>query len=173
VGDSKKIQVRNREVITTQAKELHRQGAIRVVIATVSARVIDQIGIVPAINRAIQRGLTRCMRGTADQPQLLPQQCLVKLDGGLEAPKEFCQQETIVRGDAAEPIIGLASIVAKVQRDAHMCRLGTQSQYKEYGFAEHKGYGTVKHREAILQFGLSDEHRRTFTRRYHSEGDRR
>jgi ribonuclease HII len=65
--------------------------------------------------------------------------------------------ETIIKGDALVPLIGAASIAAKVTRDRHMIRLA--KRYPEYGFDRHKGYGTHAHIDAIQQFGLCKEHR--------------
>jgi len=60
--------------------------------------------------------------------------------------------------------ISLASIAAKVTRDAYMKKLGEKynEEGKEYGFERHKGYGTKAHYEAIGEHGLCDEHRRSF-----------
>jgi len=86
---------------------------------------------------------------------------MVKLDGGLKAPAEYAQ-ETIIKGDATERVIGLASILAKVTRDRYMTRMSTQ--YPAYGFEIHKGYGTKKHCDLIREHGLSEIHRVTFCR---------
>lgn len=87
---------------------------------------------------------------------------MVKLDGGLKAPEEWVNQETIVKGDAKEKVIGLASIMAKVTRDRYMEKLARKPEYAQYNFAQHKGYGTLAHRTAISAYGLSREHRASF-----------
>ena len=56
--------------------------------------------------------------------------------------------QTIVKGDAKIPMISAASIVAKVERDAYMAKL--DSDYPEWQFGKHKGYGTLAHREMII-----------------------
>ena len=89
-----------------------------------------------------------------------PQTCLVLLDGGLKAPREFIYQKTIIKGDEKELSISLASIAAKVTRDAYMTKLA--KKYPAYGFEIHKGYGTKKHREAIKKHGPSEVHRMSF-----------
>jgi len=88
----------------------------------------------------------------------------VQLDGGLKAPEIFEHQETIIRGDENEVSISLASIAAKVTRDAYMKKLGEQynKEGKRYGFERHKGYGTKLHYEAIAEYGLCENHRRSF-----------
>jgi ribonuclease HII len=91
---------------------------------------------------------------------LKPEKCFILLDGGLKAPVIYKNQRTIIKGDEKERSIAFASIVAKVTRDALMCRLA--KKYPKYLFEIHKGYGTKKHRELIKHNGLSVEHRKTF-----------
>ncbi len=69
-------------------------------------------------------------------------------------------QEAIVKGDSKIPAISAASIIAKVTRDRLMD--GLHEKYPQYGFAKHKGYPTKDHREAILKFGPSPIHRKSF-----------
>ena len=70
--------------------------------------------------------------------------------------------KTIVKGDEKYTAIKLASIVAKVTRDRYMLKL--HKKYPQYGFSEHKGYGTKAHVAAIKRYGLSKFHRLTFTK---------
>jgi len=69
-------------------------------------------------------------------------------------------QEAIVKGDSKVPAISAASIIAKVTRDRIMD--GLHAQYPQYGFAKHKGYPTKGHREAIVKYGPSPVHRKSF-----------
>ncbi len=85
----------------------------------------------------------------------------VLLDGGLFAPATYHQQ-TIIKGDEKIPLIAAASIIAKVTRDRMMIRF--DRKYPRYGFAQHKGYGTLAHRRAIEKHGLSQIHRKSFCR---------
>lgn len=85
----------------------------------------------------------------------------MQLDGALAAPAQFAQ-ETIIKGDAKEQTIGLASILAKETRDRYMRRAAQQPAFAHYNFATHKGYGTVAHRTAIAEYGLSSEHRTSY-----------
>lgn len=71
-----------------------------------------------------------------------------------------CDGKSIIRGDSRCLSIALASIVAKVHRDEIMCRL--DGNYPGYGFAQHKGYGTRVHAEALERLGVTDQHRRSF-----------
>lgn len=80
---------------------------------------------------------------------------------------EFINQESIIRGDESELVISLASIVAKVMRDAKMTALATE--YEAYAFSENMGYGTAKHIEALKKFGPSPIHRRSFITRWCSQ----
>ncbi|MFM2374856.1 MAG: ribonuclease ribonuclease [Candidatus Parcubacteria bacterium] len=154
VGDSKKVSPKNREAIFRRAQQLHQDGHLQYAVALISARVIDAQGI----RVAITRGITKCLK----QIEAHHETVYIKLDGSLKAPPEFLYQRTIVKGDATEQEIGLASIMAKVTRDRHMVRLA--ATYPHYGFEVHKGYGTLAHRQNIKKHGLSAIHRATFCR---------
>lgn len=156
VGDSKKISPGKREVIFKEANRLRQEGVLNFQVVSSSHLIIDAKGIVYAIKRAMKQGL--------DKLQLESKSCQVLLDGALQAPSEYLNQQTIIRGDATEPAIGLASILAKVTRDRYMIRIAQNEEFIHYDFATHKGYGTKKHCESIRQYGLSDIHRKTFCR---------
>ncbi len=169
VNDSKKLSEKKREALYLRAKQLQKEGELDFAVGMVSAKTIDRIGIVPAIQKAMNQALKKIEKPSKNKA--LPRSCLgkgdfrdvlVKLDGGLRAPTEYVHQETIIKGDAKEKVIGLASIMAKVTRDHMMIRLSKLDSYSSYGFEVHKGYGTKLHREAMLQNGLSNEHRSTF-----------
>jgi ribonuclease HII len=69
----------------------------------------------------------------------------VKLRWESESTRDYCvHQETIIKGDAKEKVIGLASILAKVTRDEYMRRRAKLAAFASYHFARHKGYGTVR-----------------------------
>ncbi len=134
------------------AKICARDSGITLAVSFVSARVIDKQGINSSIRKAISRGLKKLSPN--------PKQSRVLLDGGLKAPPEFVNQETIIRGDAKETIIAIASVVAKVERDLLMLRM--HKTYPQYGFDAHVGYGTAKHIAAIKKYGLTLLHRKSF-----------
>ncbi len=164
VGDSKQVSKRRRDVIFELARQLKREGRIDYEVVAVSAKRIDRIGIVPAIREALAKALA----GVTNRTGLVqPQAFCIKLDGGLYAPKEYLHQETIIKGDVTEKVIGLASIIAKVTRDTYMEQLGKKVQFARYDFATHKGYGTKQHRAAIAEVGLSVQHRASFCRNIH------
>lgn len=154
VGDSKQLSERKREEIFLMARRLKAAGQLDFAVAMVGPGVIDRQGITAAVRQGINRTLKRL------GPD--PTETFIKLDGLLQAPPEFKFQETIVKGDARELVIGLASIMAKVTRDRYMKRLAAQSEFSAYDFATHKGYGTKAHQAAIVQYGLSAHHRRSY-----------
>lgn len=156
VGDSKKVSPENRAAIFRRARTLRSIGALDFHVALISHTVIDRIGI----TRAVERGIAQCFKKLA----LNPAATSVRLDGLLKAPIDFKQQKTIIKGDAKEKIIGLASICAKVTRDTYMVRAA--QKYSKYGFEIHKGYGTVSHRTALQKHGLSAIHRRSFCKKF-------
>jgi ribonuclease HII len=147
-GDSKQVAPEKREALFRRAQELRYHRALTFAVAMVGASVIDEKGIVYAINTAITRCITRL--------ELDPATCHIRLDGSLHAPSPF-SQETIIRGDVTEPAIGLASILAKVTRDRYMTR--TARRYPQYGFDHHMGYGTKAHCAAIATYGKCPIHR--------------
>ncbi|MES2409719.1 MAG: ribonuclease HII, partial [Patescibacteria group bacterium] len=149
--DSKKLSEKRRVEVLAQMKELQDSKVINFSVALVSNKMIDDKGIVFAISSAIKALLNKI--------SIEPRKVKILLDGGLRAPDEYIYQETIIKGDEKEPVISLASIAAKVTRDLHMVKLS--KDYPEYGFEIHKGYGTLKHREAIKKHGQSIVHRRT------------
>jgi ribonuclease HII len=156
VGDSKKVKPENREAIFRQAAYLKSQGKLFFTVSLVGPRFIDQCGITESIKLGIYRGLKKL--------NLNPQNCAVKLDGLLKAPKVYKAQVTIIGGDRKELVIGLASILAKVRRDRYMVNISLKNQFTPYNFDKHKGYSTKKHLFCLARFGLSDIHRKSFCR---------
>lgn len=130
-------------------------SSLRYAVSYVSAKKIDEKGIAWAIRYALADSLRKL--------NIDPSECLVLLDGGLHAPPEYIYQETVIRGDAKETVIAMASVMAKVERDRRMVTL--HKKIPAYGFAAHKGYGTRAHIRAIKKHGPSPEHRLTFLRR--------
>jgi ribonuclease HII len=110
---------------------------------------IDAFNILQATLLAMQRAVAALT--------LKPELALVD---GNRAPRLGCRVKTIVKGDATVAAISAASILAKVARDAEMCKLDTN--YPGYGFARHKGYPTVGHLAALDRLGVSPVHRRSF-----------
>ena len=146
LNDSKQLTEAQREMyfefLTTCAE-------IEFAIAAVDAGVIDEINILQATHRAMNDALTRLVP--------LPPHALVD---GRPVKTLRVPQTAIVKGDARSYSIAAASVLAKVTRDRRM--LEYHAQWPEYGFAEHKGYGTAKHLAAIAKHGACPIHRLTF-----------
>jgi ribonuclease HII len=114
-----------------------------------SSREIDRKGIVPATRLAMRRALEKC--GIHPQYLLLDYLLLP----GVDVP-----QTALVHGDAQSLSIAAASVLAKTTRDARL--LAMDGKYPGYGFGQHKGYGTARHRQALREFGVSPIHRLSF-----------
>lgn len=122
---------------------------IEFAIAAVDAGVIDEINILQATHRAMNDALA--------QLSPLPPHALVD---GRPVKTLRVPQTAIIKGDARSYSIAAASVLAKVTRDRLM--LEYHLQFPEYGFNEHKGYGTAKHLAAIAKHGACAIHRKTF-----------
>ena len=128
-------------------------------IGMASSQEIDEINILQASFLAMFRAITELSQ------KINVKADLILVDGPYGIPQwNHCQQLAIVKGDQLAPPIAAASIVAKVTRDRYMVSLGKQAEFSAYGFATHKGYGTKAHRQAIAEYGLSPQHRRSFCR---------
>lgn len=144
INDSKKLSEKKREAVYEQIMD----HAVAVGIGCVDASTIDKLNIKQAARLA--------MKQAVDKLVCKPHALLVdaeKVD--VDIP-----QLAVIKGDALSQSIAAASIVAKVTRD-RMC-LKWDEQYPEYELALHKGYATKRHREALLQYGASPLHRRSF-----------
>jgi ribonuclease HII len=163
VTDSKKLSEKKREEIYKEGEKLEAAGLLHSAIVLGSAKEIDKKGIAVVIRECIARGLADL--STRTSLKLVSEQATVRLDGGLRAPATWMNQETIIKGDAKEKVIGMASILAKVTRDRYMTRKSSDAPFMLYDFERHKGYGTKIHRAAIAQHGLSSEHRQTYCKK--------
>ena len=147
VKDSKKLSARRREILVPQIQSI--AIAYHIGIATVAE--IDRLNILQATLVAMHRAIT----GLAVTPAL----CLV--DGNKPIPNLDIPQQTLVKGEDRSISIAAASILAKVWRDRLMIELG--ETYPLYHLANHKGYGTAQHLMAIEQYGITPEHRQSFS----------
>ena len=146
VRDSKQLTPRKRHQLKPLIKEIARAWGI----GFASADEIDALGIVPATRLAASRAL--------EMLSIFPHFLLT--DFRLELPELDVSQTALVKGDQRSLSIAAASILAKTARDELMGEL--DSQYPEYGFTRHKGYGTLLHRRKITTLGYSPIHRKTF-----------
>ena len=181
--DSKKLSKKQREVWFEYLKVAKAEGFCDFSVSFVSPENIDKFGIVKCIQKALNESLNKvtmqfrkvATQKTQNFSAFTPEgpyadknfessaplsSFQIFLDGGLHAPIEYVNQETIIRGDELHPVISLASIVAKVTRDAVMTKYG--KVYPEYGFEHHSGYGTKAHYSAIKSHGQTPLHRKTF-----------
>ena len=145
VTDSKQLTPLRRDALYERIFDV----AIGVGVGQASAREIDALGIVPATQLAMHRALVAL--------PVPPDYLLVDY---VNLPDVDLPQEAIVKGDARVLSIAAASIVAKVERDRIMVEL--EARYPGYGFAQHKGYGTRAHQEALRRLGPSPVHRKTW-----------
>ncbi|MCC6323817.1 ribonuclease HII [Candidatus Nomurabacteria bacterium] len=149
--DSKKLSKKQREEWFEYLKGEKVKGNCDFAVSYVSAEMIDKFGIVKAIQKALDNSLEKLD---------FQKDTFVYLDGGLKAPVEYINQQTIIKGDELHPVISCASIIAKVSRDKIMANHA--KEYPEYGFEKHSGYGTKFHYEAIKKHGPTLLHRKTF-----------
>lgn len=152
VKESKQLSEGKREKWFVKILEAQERGLVDFRVSFQSEKIIDKKGIAFAIRK--------CLEISIEKLQIDPTQVRILLDGGLKAPLKYKDQKTIIKGDAREQVIALASICAKVLRDRKMREWG--KKYKEYGFEVNKGYGTKGHYDAIEKYGLVSLHRRSF-----------
>lgn len=145
--DSKKLSDKQRR---EKAKEI-KESALAYAIGESNIQEIEQLNIHHATLLAMKRAVLALETSFPIS--------LVKVDG-LYYPELPYSCEAIVGGDDLEPVISAASILAKIYRDDEMIRL--DKIYPGYGFANHKGYATKAHTEALMRLGVTDIHRRSF-----------
>lgn len=144
--DSKKLSEKQRDKL---AVEIMAQS-IAWAVASATAKEIDQINILQATMLAMSRAV--------ESLSIRPDEVLV--DGNRTPPLSMpCR--AIIKGDLTEQCISAASILAKVNRDAEAYALDLL--YPNYGFAQHKGYGTALHVATLNEFGPIPEHRVSFS----------
>ncbi len=146
LADSKKLSAMARERLAPQIREC----ALAWAIGEATAAEIDEINILQATFLAMKRAVLSLA--------LTPAHALI--DGNRVPVGLPCSAEAIIKGDAKEPAISAASILAKTYRDAQLLEL--DRQYPQYGFARHMGYPTAAHLEALRVHGPSPVHRRSF-----------
>ena len=145
LNDSKKLTAKQRREI---GEEL-RANALAFGIGAVEAEEIDRINILEATKKAMSLAVDA----------LTPKADYLLVDA-LQLKTIFLPQKSIIKGDSISYSIAAASVIAKTYRDALMTDL--DSQFPQYGFAEHKGYAAATHREAIREHGPCPLHRRSF-----------
>ena len=142
--DSKKLSEKKRE----EFYEILIKDAISYGVGIISEKEIDEINIYEATKKAMKEAINNC--------NIKPEHVLIdamKLD--LDIPST-----SIIKGDAKSLSIAAASVIAKVVRDRMLVLL--DKKYPMYDFKNNKGYPTKKHLEAINEYGIIDEHRRSY-----------
>lgn len=159
IKDSKKVSAKKRKILAEQIKA----AAIDSGIGIVSAKEIDQGGMTYANRLAFVRAI-ECLSVPVDR--VLVDGCLPLRTEQLESLK-ISEQETIVDGDATYLPIAAASILAKEERDSVVEKWVQEEPDLQttYFIGNCKGYGTEKHRKAILEKGMHTQHRRLFLRK--------
>ena len=150
VNDSKKVSEKKREKLY----DIILEEAISYSVAIIGQDVIDEINIL----NATKQGVTQVIDELDVKPDLILVDALEHIN------TRGIPYEPIIKGDAKCYNIAAASIIAKVTRDRIMREW--DEIYPQYGFINHKGYGTAKHIAAIKEYGLCPIHRKTFTKKF-------
>jgi len=145
IYDSKKVSKTKREKLYLKIIQQYHYHTV-----FIPNQVIDRINI----HQASLLAMSKAVNG------LGLQKTLVLVDGIFKIPNIVQKQECFKRGDENFYSIAVASIIAKVERDEYMKKIS--KKYEEYGFDQHKGYGTKQHKEAIQKFGIKKIHRKSF-----------
>jgi ribonuclease HII len=146
ITDSKKLTETQRAALRTVIEN----DAVAYAVASVSEQEIDATNILKASIKAMHLAIA----ALSIQPQFLA------IDGNRFYNYHNIPHQTIVKGDGKYLHIAAASILAKTYRDDYMLQI--HEAYPQYGWAKNKGYGTLLHRQAIAQHGLTIHHRHSF-----------
>ncbi len=146
LDDSKKLNARTRDML----REVVEREALSFAVGLADEAEIDQINILNASILAMHRAIEKLS---------LKPGCLL-IDGNRFKPYREIPHSCIIRGDGIYASIAAASILAKTHRDEYMESL--HNQYPEYAWNRNKGYPTREHRQAILEHGPTEYHRRSF-----------
>ena len=157
VNDSKKLTERKREAL---AEVIKSTSGCTWCIASASPEEIDRLNILRATHLAMRRAALGVAAKIGESQGEEAKGSLSILVDGLPVPTLPFPSRNIVKGDAKSLFIAAASILAKTARDADCLRL--EALYPGYGFAQHKGYPTPAHLEALKRLGPCPEHRRSF-----------
>ena len=153
-GDFSHPVLNDSKMMTAAAREEMRlyieEQAIAFSVAMVEVEEIDTINILNASFKAMHLAL--------DRLAVLPE--LLLIDGNRFNKYRGLRHQCIIKGDGIYASIAAASVLAKTYRDAYMRKL--HEQYPHYGWNSNKGYGTPAHRQAIMDYGLCEHHRKSF-----------
>ena len=145
LNDSKKVSAKKRELLYDEIME----KVVAVHVSIVDAATIDRVNIY----QATMNGMYEAILSLEPKPDKV-------LIDAVELAKLPMPSLSIIKGDAKSASIAAASILAKVTRDRLMMQY--DAEYPQYGFAQHKGYGTAQHIAALRKYGPCPIHRRSF-----------
>ena len=146
IQDSKKLNAHNRMKLYNEITSI----AIDYSIIDIPNDVIDSINVLESTFLAMNKAISKIIR-KADY---------IIIDGNQFKTKSKFKYECVIRGDSIYQSIAAASILAKVHRDKLMIKYN--KEYPYYDWINNKGYGTIKHKNAIKKFGISIYHRKSF-----------
>ena len=146
LNDSKQLSRKNRLIL----KEVIQKEALAYSVKHVFEREIDQINILNASIKAMHQAI--------DELSVSPEYIIV--DGNRFKPYHHIPYQTIVKGDRKYLSIAAASVLAKTYRDEYMTKI--HDKFPAYEWQKNKGYPTKAHREAILKYGITKHHRKSF-----------
>ncbi len=146
LNDSKKLNEETRFIL----RPIIEKEAIAFAVAFINHKEIDKINILQASFKAMHKAVGKL----ALRPSFL------LIDGNRFKPYKKIPHECIIKGDGKYASIAAASILAKTYRDDFMHSL--HKKFPEYNWKQNKGYPTIAHRKAVLEFGMSAFHRKTF-----------
>ena len=144
--DSKQLTEKERMALRYEIEDC----ALSFAVAAVDHHEIDKINILNASFLAMHRALEKLCK----TPQF------IIVDGNRFKPYPNINHQCVVKGDGKYFSIAAASILAKTYRDEFMANL--HEEFPHYDWKQNKGYPTIKHREAVMSYGLSPYHRKTF-----------
>lgn len=146
LNDSKQVSEKNRDLL----RPIIEEAALAFAVGSASVEEIDEKNILQASFLAMHRAIQQIRKKTE----------YLLIDGNRFKPYPKIPHECIIQGDGKFAAIAAASILAKTHRDTYMAKI--HAEFPQYGWDQNKGYGTEIHRKAILKYGLSPHHRRSF-----------
>ncbi len=152
INDSKQLSINSRKFFSQEIKK-----TAFFALGKACCKEIDKYGISKAVSFAMKRAVVNLLN------LLKTKKFLILVDGIKKIEDLDLEQTTLKKGDSRSFHIACASIIAKVERDAYMDEL--HKKYSIYNWQKNKGYGTLQHRQAIIQHGYCEEHRKLFLRK--------
>lgn len=159
LGDSKQLTKLQRERANAALKLEVEKGNIFVEHSLSSPREIDSFGVGKALRLSHELAIHELFITSPWSPRKM----LVVVDGTLNINLDLDRVRdafTVKKADTLIPVVMAASIIAKVRRDAIMCKI--HERYPAYDFKSHKGYGTPKHLAALKEHGPARVHRHSY-----------